>query len=126
MRRYGNWDGKAFGAAGVVINLGTNDRPAPPGLAWQAKYTNLVNMVLHAYGDPKLVVFLVYSGPMTSVYAPEVLNVTAQLKSSGVNVVGLNMTLAHAMTGCYGHPSAADNAEIAALVQPTIVQALNW
>ena len=69
--------------------------------------------------------FLAY-GPMTDAYAYDVINVTAQLAAAGVRAHALDLMLPHALTGCYGHPSAADNAEIAAKAAPQIAAAMGW
>ena len=39
---YGNWTFDAFPADAVVVNLGTNDQPAPPAAAWIAAYETYV------------------------------------------------------------------------------------
>lgn len=109
-----------------MINLGTNDRPSAPALAWQAAYVDFVTTVVHShYNNASLVVFLAY-GPMTNEYQPFVTNITATLVAGGVRAHLLDLTLPHGMTGCYGHPSAADNAEIAAKAAPQIAQVLGW
>ena len=80
---------------------------------------------VQGYGNPELSVFLVY-GPMTTEYQPFVVNVTATLVQAGVRAIALDETLSHGMTGCFGHPSAADNVEIAAKVQAVIAKQLGW
>jgi hypothetical protein len=128
---YGNWTfgagaaGFSFAADAVVINLGTNDRPQAPALQWQAAYAAFVKNVVSLYANPSLAVFLAY-GPMTAEYQPFVTNITTTLTSAGVNAHLLDLTLPHAMTGCYGHPSAADNVEIAAKAKPQIAAVMGW
>jgi hypothetical protein len=122
---YGAWEATAFPADGVVINLGTNDRPASPALAWQAAYAAFVTDVVARYKRASFPVFLAY-GPMTSEYEPFVKNITATLVTAGVNAHALDLTLTHPMTGCYGHPSLADNVEIAAKARPQIAAVLGW
>ncbi len=65
-------------------------------------------------------------GPMTTMYQPYVDGVVRVLEAEGVRALALDETLPHGMTGCYGHPSAADNAEIAAKIRPVLAQALGW
>ena len=65
-------------------------------------------------------------GPMTAEYQPNVVNVTAQLVAAGVRAHALDLTLPHPMTGCFGHPSAADNVEIAAKAKPQIAAVMGW
>ena len=110
-----------------MVNLGTNDGPVAPALAWQAAYVAFVESVFAAYAAsaPKLAVFVAY-GPMTSNYEPEVLNVTKTLAAAGRNAHALDLTLPHPMTGCFGHPSLADNVEIAAKAKPQIAAVLGW
>lgn len=52
--------------------------------------------------------------------------ITATLVSSGIKAVVMNQTLGHPLTGCFGHPSAADNVEIAANVAPGMASVLGW
>jgi hypothetical protein len=127
---YTNWtfaDGPfGFAAQAVVVNLGTNDHPNAPALTWQAAYVEFVtDLVFTYYRNPALVVFLAY-GPMTAEYQPFVVNITATLVAAGVSAHTLDLTLPHPMTGCYGHPSAADNVEIAAKALPQIATVMNW
>ena len=56
----------------------------------------------------------------------EPLQITATLVSSGIKAVVMNQTLGHPLTGCFGHPSAADNLEIAANVAPAMASVLGW
>ena len=63
---------------------------------------------------------------MTAEYQPNVVNVTAQLVAAGVRAHALDLTLPHPMTGCFGHPSAADNVEIAAKAKPQIAAVMGW
>jgi hypothetical protein len=44
----------------------------------------------------------------------------------GVSAHALDLTLPHPMTGCYGHPSAADHVEIAAKARPQIAAVMGW
>lgn len=123
---YGAWDFARFPADAVVVNLGTNDGPVPGDAAWIAAYVAFGADVVHKhYADPSLVLFLAY-GPMTDAYAADVVNVTAQLAAAGVRAHAIDLMLPHALTGCYGHPSAADNAEIAAKAAPQIAAAMGW
>lgn len=123
---YTPWKFAAFPVDAVIINLGTNDRPAPPAIAWQAAYVSFVaDVVLKYYAQPSLDVFLAY-GPMTTEYQPFVVNITSTLAAQGIHAHVLDLTLNHSMTGCYGHPSAADNVEIAAKAYPQISTVLGW
>ena len=122
---YGQWAFASHNVDAVVINLGTNDRPAPPALSWQASYANFGRHILSLYGSPPPTLFLAY-GPMSAEYAPFVVNVTAVLTAQGVRAFPLNLTLPHPLTGCFGHPSAADNVEIAAAARPQVAAAMGW
>jgi hypothetical protein len=105
--------------------VGTNDRPAPPALQWQGVYASFVERAAALYGAPAPAFFLAF-GPMTAEYEPMVRNVTATLAAAGARAFALDLTLPHALTGCFGHPSAADNVEIAAKARPQIAAALGW
>ena len=123
---YGDWDFGSFPADAVVVNLGTNDYPIAPAVKWQETYVSFVTDLVHVrYRNPSLAVFLAY-GPMTTEYEPFVRSVTATLVANGVRAVVLDLTLPHPMTGCYGHPSAADNVEIAAKARPQIASVMAW
>jgi len=50
----------------------------------------------------------------------------ASSQAGGLRAAVLDLTLPHAMTGCYGHPSAADNVEIAAKAKPQIEAVMGW
>jgi hypothetical protein len=120
------WDFSAFRADAVVVNLGTNDHPAPGDEVWAAAYVAFASgIALRHYNNSQLALFLAF-GPMTDEYEGNVRNVTAQLAASGLRAFALDLTLPHAMTGCFGHPSAADNVEIAAKAAPQIAAALGW
>ena len=106
-------------------NLGTNDHPAPPALSWQAAYVAFVQRAGALYGAPAPAFFLAF-GPMTTEYEAIVVNVTATLVAAGVRAHALDLTLPHPLTGCFGHPSAADNVEIAAHARPQIAAAMGW
>jgi len=108
----------------VVINLGTNDGPKPPDLPWQATYVSFVQNISASYrSSPRF--FLAY-GPMTTEYEPIVKNVSSTLTSLGFNATTLDLSLPHPMTGCFGHPSLADNIEIAAKAKPQIAAFMGW
>ena len=124
---YEPWDFARFQADAVIVNLGTNDNPVAPALAWQAAYVAFVTDVAARYSSsPSAPAFFLAYGPMTAHYEPFVLNITATLKSAGLNATALDLTLPHGMTGCYGHPSRADNVEIAAKAKPQIAAVLGW
>lgn len=110
----------------VVINLGTNDRPSPGDPTWIAAYANFSSALVRTYyKNSELVLFLGY-GPMTSEYEANVVTVVATLVAAGIRAHALDLTLPHPMTGCYGHPSAADNVEIAAKAAPQIASVMGW
>jgi hypothetical protein len=122
---YGTWNFSSNRVDAVVINLGTNDRPAPPAEKWQAAYASFVQRAVVLYGAPAPAFFLAF-GPMTDEYEPFVKNVTGVLAAAGIRAFPLDLTLPHALTGCFGHPSAADNVEIAAKARPQIAAAMGW
>ncbi len=109
----------------VTINLGTNDRPAAPATRWQQTYVSFVERIAALYGAPAPAFFLAH-GPMTTEYAPYVINISATLVAGGLRAFPLNLTLDHPLTGCFGHPSAADNVEIAAKARPQVAAAMGW
>lgn len=123
---YAPWSFASFPVDGVVINLGTNDRPAPGDAQWIDAYASFAGDIVHKYyNNPSLALFLGY-GPMTDEYEGNVRAVVANLTSAGLRAFVLDLTLNHSMTGCYGHPSAQDNVEIAAKATPQIAAALGW
>lgn len=123
---YEVWNFSVFPVDAVVVNLGTNDHPIPPAIDWQNNYVQFVKkIVLTYYKNPSLIIFLAY-GPMSTEYQPMVINITATLKAYGINANILDLTLTHGLTGCYGHPSAADNRKIAAKARPQIAAVMNW
>ena len=70
--------------------------------------------------------FFLAFGPMRDEYEPFVRNISVTLTAAGVRAFPLDLTLPHAMTGCFGHPSAADNVEIAAKARPQVAAAMGW
>ena len=120
------WNFSAFPANAVVINLGTNRGWKPDRTAWVKAYVAFASdIVKKYYQNPALVLFLAY-GPMTTDYAALVSDVIRNLVVSGVRAFPLDLTLPHAMRGCYGHPSHEDNVEIAAKARPQIARVLGW
>ena len=107
-------------ADAVVVNLGTNGGDSAAGLAAFA-----ASIAKQYYRNSSLALFMAY-GPMTASYQPSVVAAVANLTASGLRAFVLDLTLPHPMTGCFGHPSAADDVEIAAKAQPQIAQALGW
>lgn len=63
---------------------------------------------------------------MTAGYEPNVINITSTLVAAGIKANVLDLTLNHTLTGCYGHPSHADNLEIAAKALPQIASVMKW
>jgi hypothetical protein len=122
---YGAWDFAAHRVDAVVVNLGTNDRPVAPALQWQVDYVAFVQRAIALYGAPAPAFFLAF-GPMRDEYEPFVRNISVTLTAAGVRAFPLDLTLPHAMTGCFGHPSAADNVEIAAKARPQVAAAMGW
>jgi len=111
----------------VVINLGTNDRPSPPALNWQDIYVEFVQNISENYGGAaNAPTFFLAYGPMTSEYEPFVTNVTKTLVGLGVKANTIDLTLEHPMTGCFGHPSFADNREIANKTKLQIASVMGW
>jgi lysophospholipase L1-like esterase len=124
------WDFARFAPDAVVVNLGTNDfgrnRSSP---AFDANFTSAYVAFLAelavAHGRPALPVFAA-SGPLTAKPEPLILAAVAAHNAAGGRAVFLNLTLGHGARGCYGHPSAADHAELAALAAPVIARELAW
>ena len=109
-----------------MINLGTNGGWHANRTAWVETYTAFGrDLVQKYYANPELVLFLAY-GPMTTAYKAMVLQIVASLKAAGIKANALDLTIPHATTGCYGHPSHADNIEIAAKAKPQIAQVMGW
>jgi len=107
-------------ADAVVINLGTNGGDKVPLFVSFAS-----NIVSEYYRNTSVALFLAY-GPMTSAYEGIVVQAVANLTASGLRAYALDLTLPHPMTGCFNHPSAADDVEIAAKAQPQIAKAMGW
>lgn len=63
---------------------------------------------------------------MTAEYQPFVANITGALTAAGYKAALLDLTLNHTLNGCYGHPSWADNVEIAAKARPQIAAVMGW
>ena len=123
---YGSWNFTSFLVDAIVINLGTNDNPKAPATQWIQAYQDYVTQVVQKYyANPNLVVFICY-GPMTAEYQPFVTTIVANLQQTGIKAHLLDLTLPHPMTGCYNHPSAADNVEIAAKAKPQIAAVMGW
>lgn len=127
LNAYTPWNFSLFPADAVVINLGTNEGWRRNETAWQAEYVQFVQEIVHSYYQHEtLPVFLTTTGPMTNAYAPLVANVVDTLVGQGLQAHPLNLSLGRAMTGCYGHPSHADNIEIAAVAKLQIGKVLGW
>jgi hypothetical protein len=119
------WEFSKFRSDAVIINLGTNGGWRTNQTLWVEGYVKFAQRITQYYADPMLPIFLAY-GPMPTSYKEMVLNITATLAGSGVHAHTLDLTLPHGMTGCYGHPSHADNIEIAAKAKPQIASVLGW
>jgi hypothetical protein len=120
------WDFKSFEADAVVINLGTNGGWRANQTAWMETYVQYGLDTVHKYyANPHLVLFLAY-GPMTTSYKAMVLQVVASLKAAGIKANALDLTIPNGTTGCYHHPSHADNIAIAAKAKPQIAQVMGW
>lgn len=85
----------------------------------------MTQLVRGYYATPTLPVFLAF-GPITAGYEAPVKAIAANLSAAGINAHALDLTLAHGMTGCFNHPSAADNVEIAAKAKPQVAAVLGW
>jgi len=120
---YSKWDPANFVPQAIIINLGTNDHPAPPALLWQKTYVEFVLSILSSFSTPPRI-FLLY-GPMTKEYEPFVLNVTQTLVAGGAKQVeSLDASLpgGKPLSGCWGHPAASDNYEIGVNVLVPVLQ----
>lgn len=127
------WAFSQFLPDAVIVNLGTNDygHGHDTGPAWEANFTSayvafLAELAL-LHGRPKLPVFAAV-GPLTARPTPQVLAAVAAHNAAGGRAVFLNLTLApgHGSRGCYGHPSAEDHAEMAALAEQAVAAELGW
>ena len=63
---------------------------------------------------------------MSTEYKAPLLAVVAALQGLGIAAHALDLTLPHAMTGCYGHPSHDDHVEIAAKAKDALAAVLGW
>lgn len=122
------WNFSAFKVDAVVINLGTNDRPAPNDTTWSDAYTSFATDVAWKHYKRYNIAFFLAYGPMTNYYQALVEKTVANLQSMypPLNAHVLDLTLEHPMGGCYGHPSAADNIEIAAKARSQIAKVMGW
>ena len=106
--------------------MGTNDGGASARPDWQASYAAFVTQLVQGYyATPALPVFLAF-GPMTTGYEAPVKAIVANLTAAGVSAHALDLTLPHPLTGCFNHPSYADNVELAAKAKPQIAAVLGW
>ena len=127
---YRPWDFSRLAADAVVVNLGTNGgwrmNATNNYEAWRDAYVTFVSdIVVTHYKRPNLPVFCAF-GPMTTSYKVPLLEVIKTLKAQGIAAHTLDLTLPHAMTGCYGHPSHDDHVEIAAKAKPQLAAVLGW
>lgn len=104
----------------VVVNLGTNGGDNEVGYGAFA-----TSIVKGHYNNTNVTLFLAY-GPMTASYQKIVVDVAANLTAGGLKAYALDLTLNHSMTGCFGHPSAADDLEIAAKANTQIAAVMGW
>lgn len=120
----------------VIINIGTNDAAggrfnnASFLAQYIATYVALVATISgaspgdrHGAAAPAPNFFLAY-GPMTTAYAPAVLEVVQQVTALGHRATPLNLTLPG---GCHcGHPSDADHLLMAQTARPVIASVMGW
>ena len=104
----------------VIVNLGTNC------CVEEDKYASFASSIVNTYyNNTNVTLFLAY-GPMTASYEAVVVGVVANLTAGGLKAHVLDLTLNHSMTGCFGHPSAADDIEIAAKGSTQIAAVMGW
>ena len=77
------------------------------------------------HGNAALPIFAAL-GPLTSKPAPLIEAAVAAHNAAGGSAAFLDLSIGHSARGCYGHPSAADHAEMAAIAAPVIAKALGW
>jgi hypothetical protein len=123
---YTPWNFSRFPADAVVVNLGTNGGWRANKTAWCSEYVAFGRQIVQHYDNPRLPLFLTTVGPMTDAYGVLVETVVSTLVKQGVKAIALNLSLGRSMTGCYGHPSRADNLEIAAQAKPQMAKVLGW
>jgi hypothetical protein len=105
---------------------GTNGGWTHNKTAWITEYIAFGKEIVTHYANPKLPLFLTTVGPMTDGYGTLVESVVTTLVDQGVRAYPLNLSLGRGMTGCFGHPSHADNLEIAAQAKPQMAKVLGW
>ena len=125
------WDPARFVPDAVIVNLGTNDygHNHDTGPAWEKNFTDtyvafMANLTA-LHGDARLPIFAA-SGPLASKPAPAIEAAVAAHNAAGGRAVFLDLQLGRAAGGCFGHPSAEDHSDMAALAAPVIAQELGW
>ena len=124
------WD-FSFVPDAVVVNLGTNDQGHghDTGPAWEANFTEtyvhfMANLTVW-HGNAHLAIFAA-SGPLTSRLAAAIQAAVVAHNANGGRAVFLDLMIGRSVGGCYGHPSARDHADMAALAAPVMAAALGW
>ena len=120
---------------GVLIALGTNDAAgnfnnSSFAARFVAKYVSFAAGIAATYagarGGAGPLFFLVNGTCMTSVYAPSVALVAAQLGARGVHAQIIDLTLPNGARCACGHPSDANHLAMAQKALPVLREALGW
>lgn len=130
------WNFSQWVPQAVHINLGTNDNGnglfnnATFVAGFESTYISFIHNISAAYADEyskDIHYFLVYQGPMSTVYNASVLEVAANLTADGYKVTPLDyMITPYSPIGCEYHPSVPVHQAMAAKAQPIIAQAMGW
>ena len=99
------------------------------GPAWEHNFTlayaAFMQSLTEWHASPGLPIFCA-SGPLTTKPAPAIQAAVDAHNAAGGRAVFLDLNIGHGARGCYGHPSAADHAEVEALAAPVIAKELGW
>lgn len=130
------WDPAGYRPDLVVVTLGTNDfskgesgdRPAPDGAAFVSTYTRFAARLRARYPDARL---MLANSPMLGADDRAVLGgyleqVVAARAAAGDAAVSTFSFPTQYNAGCGGHPSMAEQAQMAVALEPAIRAAMGW